>query len=602
MRRRAYGLLLVGAAWALPACATRPANLSVYAPPARPGAEQTLAELSRVRNLPVDAPIRIDNVDDATFLRALHAMTHVDPSKTSRDAAFWSAFTMASESADVNAMAQRMEDDNLDGFYDQHAKRLYVRQRSAAEPSSAISDRLTLAHEVEHALQDRFFGIPDVAKIADVDEKLAVRALFEGDATVSSVVLDANRQGTTSAEAIAHIARLQDDDPLLLRASGLKSSSGAPLLLRAEVAWPYVQGSRFVAELAASGGWAMVNAAMRNPPRTTEQVLHIEKYVAGEGPIDVRAPSAPAGYALVETGRMGELRTRFLLAECIGDRGATDAARGWGGDAFAIGSQGSERALLWATVWDDEGAAKRFEAALAARRTCARTGPKPAFVVVRDGTRVAFVQGLADDTNRTVEVTKLLALVGSTPPPITPLGQVELRPRPPVSADFAHGGIVANGKFVDPPIGLATDLDDLRAVKSDALELSAIGQFVTVSAGSAWASPSGALMDSFTASFVEGLRTKIPKATVFSIGTSSVRLSWTMAEARSIRVGNRLTVRIVLAPACQGKMTFILVSSWQEGTLGSTTADKWLKSVKVSESSPACEALKTLRDPMVEAR
>lgn len=303
----------------LSACAPPVARLPLYAPPAQPSDDQTLADLSRVRSLPLDAPVAIETMDDAAFLGAFHAMVRAT-GKGGHTGAFWSAFAMSEPSTDVMAMAGKITDDDLGGFYDPRVKRLYVRRR--AKPSASGYDRLTLAHEEEHALQDRFFGMPDFSAVADVDESLALRALFEGDATVASVVLDANRKGTSSAEAIARLARLIDDDPLLLRASGVYAAGDVPPLLRAELAWPYVRGSTFVAELAASGGWTLVNAALRNPPKTTEQILHVEKYLAGEGPIDVRAPGAPEGYSRVESGRMGELRTRFFLAQCTRDGGS----------------------------------------------------------------------------------------------------------------------------------------------------------------------------------------------------------------------------------------------------------------------------------------
>jgi hypothetical protein len=588
---RAAGALLL--ACGISACAPPIARLPLYAPPTQPSDDQTLADLTRLRSLPLDAPVAIETMDDAGFLGAYHAMLRAT-GKEGHAGAFWNAFAMSEPSTDVMAMAQSITDDDLGGFYDPRVKRLYVRRR--AKPSASGYDRLTLAHEEEHALQDRFFGMPDFSTIRDADELLALRALFEGDATVASALLDAGRRGTSSVEGIARLARLVPDDPLLLRASGVYAAEGVPPLLRAELVWPYVRGSSFVAELAASGGWTLVNAALRNPPKTTEQVLHVEKYIAGEGAVDVRAPAAPEGYVSVESGRMGELRTRFFLAQCAPDWIATASASGWGGDAYTIAAQGAEHALLWSTAWDDEDAAKRFAAALEERRACARTGAKHEFTVVRDGMRVAFVQGLADEPSRAQEGAKLFSLVGQAPPPIPPVGEVKLL-RPPVSNDFSHAGVVLAGRFSDPSLGITSDLKDLQAKKSRLLELSAFSQFANVAIVFAWSPPSGALAEESVANFVTGLRKMNPGEPVFDKGTSTVLLSSTTADARALRLGNRLDVRLVLAPACQGRMTFILISTWKPGTPGAATADAWLRSVRLSESFPACEALKRLRDP-----
>ena len=495
---------------ALGACAgPSAATLPIYAPGSSPlagasahlSADQTLAELSRVRQLPPSAPVDIETVDDAGFLAAFHAM-QASQDHARRGMAYVNAFGLAAASTDVTAMAQRLADDSLDGFYDPRTRKLYVRQRAKPELSGAA--RLTLAHEEEHALQDRFFGIPDLTAMGDMDESLAVHAVFEGDATVASVVLDLARQGETSAEAIARIARMADDDEVLRRASAIGKSSGTLPLLSAQMAWPYVGGSAFVAELAASGGWSLVNAAMRNPPKTTEQVLHVEKYVAGEAAIDVRAPAAPEGYAPLELGRMGELRTRFLLAQCMTDTEAKEAARDWGGDAFMIAARGSERAVLWSTVWDTDGAAGRFAAALEARRTCARNGAKEAFTVVRDGSRVAFVQGLADEATRAREGAALLSLVGRAPPSLPPVGEVALV-HPPIASDFLRMASWWRRRFVRSSFGLSSDLAGLRRMRgTKALELHAMGPSVTVDVVVEWSPPSAALAEATVGAFVPG--------------------------------------------------------------------------------------------------
>jgi hypothetical protein len=556
-------------------------------------AEQTLADLGRLRHLPTDAPVTIDTMDDDGFLRAFHAW-EASQKLTHKGVSYFSAFGLADASTDVAAMAQRLADDTLEGFYDTHDRRLYVRKR--AKPVLSDLSRLTLAHEEEHALQDRFFGIPNMAALGGVDESLAVHALFEGDATVASIALDVTRHGGTAAEAMARMARLNDDDSLLRRASAMGHSEKVPPLLGAQFAWPYVGGAAFVAQLAASGGWTLVNAAMHNPPKTTEQVLHVEKYVAGEAAIDVRPPAPPDGYARLEIGRMGELQTRFFLAECAPDADAKDAARGWGGDAFLVAARGSERAVLWSTAWDDDGAAGRFAAALEARRTCAGAGAKLAFTVVRDGTRVAFVQGLDDEATRTREAAKLLTLVGRAAPPLPPIGQVTLV-HPPISNDFVGRAIERDGHFVDPPLGLSTDMAGLRRTRTNLLDLQAVGRGVTVVVTAAWAPPSVALTEATVGAFVNGVHGKTPDEPMFDLGTSKAPLAWTTGEARTIRVGNRLYARFVMAPACDGKMTIILICTWMPGTAGEATANAWLKSVRLDEPAPACAAMRTLKDP-----
>ena len=73
------------------------------------------------------------------------------------------------------------------------------------------------------------------------------------------------------------------------------------------------------------GGWPALRAAWTRPPRSTEQVLHPEKYFAGEAPLAVDPGPPPAGGTLVHEGVLGEA----FVAHAAG-RGHGRGARGLG--------------------------------------------------------------------------------------------------------------------------------------------------------------------------------------------------------------------------------------------------------------------------------
>jgi hypothetical protein len=66
---------------------------------------------------------------------------------------------------------------------------------------------------------------------------------------------------------------------------------------------------------------------------------------------------------------------------------------------------------------------------------------------------------------------------------------------------------------------------------------------------------------------------------------------------RTLRIGDREEQRVVLAPVCDGRMTLMLFTRGSPGALGDSVAQAWLSGVQTTDSSPACEALKSLRDP-----
>src|SRR5439155_9671268 len=106
-----------------------------------------------------------------------------------------------------------------------------------------------------------------------------------------------------------------------------------PRFLRESLTFPYFAGLRFVSVLKQKG-WAAVDAAFRNPPESSEQVLHPEKFLARERPVAIAAAPVSALAPAKEVRRdvFGEFEWRLLLASRVSDAEAERAAAGWGGD------------------------------------------------------------------------------------------------------------------------------------------------------------------------------------------------------------------------------------------------------------------------------
>ncbi|MFH1475854.1 MAG: hypothetical protein ABIG85_08360, partial [Chloroflexota bacterium] len=103
-------------------------------------------------------------------------------------------------------------------------------------------------------------------------------------------------------------------------------------------------------------------------PDSTEQVLHPEKYAAGEEPVEVPLDAAAlakamgAGWVGTPEDTMGEFQLSVWLRENgVKALAAGDAAAGWGGDrlAYLRGPDGAY-ALALATTWDTSNDAREF--------------------------------------------------------------------------------------------------------------------------------------------------------------------------------------------------------------------------------------------------
>jgi hypothetical protein len=237
---------------------------------------------------------------------------------------------------------------------------IFLAAESAGE--FGANERLVLAHELTHALQDQHFGLRRLLPVdpQSSDTATAARALVEGDAMLTMRMW--GRQHLRPSDKRS----LGDDptptDPVL---------SSAPPLVQGELLFPYDAGWVFAQLLYQDGGYAAVDRAFLNPPRSTEHILHPEKYLAGEQPVAVAIrPLEQAlgnGWKTLRTDTFGELVLRLLLEPGIGWPEAEAAAAGWGGDVYTIlEDEAGRRIVGLVTVWDtDSDAAQYYNAFVA---------------------------------------------------------------------------------------------------------------------------------------------------------------------------------------------------------------------------------------------
>jgi hypothetical protein len=251
--------------------------------------------------------------------------------------------------------------------------------------------RMALTHEIAHALADQHFGLRDFLKAAPEpaaggglrlpgDAQRARLAIVEGDATLSALELLDPQQAFLGARALSVLAgRLRG-----------ATTAGAPLWFGELASFTHVDGLLFLARVRARGPWSAVDALWADPPASTEQVLHPEKYEACEAPVIIDEGILPeiAGFGRPAASQvLGELVVRTWLSAALPPEIAARAAAGWGGDRAGIytarpgagpdGGTGLEHPLAWLTVWDDSGEAEDF--ARAARQVLsAQTAAAPA--------------------------------------------------------------------------------------------------------------------------------------------------------------------------------------------------------------------------------
>lgn len=253
------------------------------------------------------------------------------------------------------------------GFYDSETEEIViVGDHDAAAPMVIV----TLAHEYVHALQDRAFDLDALEESVEgnQDALAALLALVEGDATVAEVQY-AMRQ--LSREQLAELGSYAPPPNNAL--------SRSPPALQAVLFFPYLSGHAFVTALL-DGGWRAVDAAYARLPASTEQILHPAKYAAGEAPLDVDLPSMigqlPPGWSEVRRDVFGEFMLSVFLASGNIPTVATNAAAGWGGDAYALYRNEQGHGLLTMKFrWDSKEDLDEFWTALVALFLADGLGP-----------------------------------------------------------------------------------------------------------------------------------------------------------------------------------------------------------------------------------
>ncbi len=278
----------------------------------------------------------------------------------------------------------------LGGYYDPKREHFVMAGWMPVAMQPAIA-----AHELTHALQDQYFNLDSFVKpeLENSDVQLARSALVEGDAT--AVMLDYVR-GLVGQPPISSI----DDVSGVLLQNALGASisagfSGVPQSLQLFLLFPYSSGLRFAHSKLRQGGYAAINKIFSTPPRSTEEILHPEKYGAAVDFIEFKdedllaASGAPSG-KIHYRDTYGEFAISVLLGNFIQNKlRATDASNGWGGDKVGIVDQ----KIVWLTNWDSEKDAREFQELF--NETLTQRFQKPStkyrFAVSEKGRRVTIV-------------------------------------------------------------------------------------------------------------------------------------------------------------------------------------------------------------------
>lgn len=253
------------------------------------------------------------------------------------------------DTLDVTKLFVDLYTEQVAGFYDPDSTTLF-----AVVGGDRAQLRLVLAHELVHALQHQYTPLDSILKdIHDADRLAAAQAVFEGQATLASMVALLPGMDLINDDSFWDTFRGQ----LQTQQAGMKVFNGAPLVIRSGLTFPYVQGSEFVR-------WFRRNRAGKQPfgdqlPVSTEQILHPDRFARGDLPLMVRFAADTVEPLYEDT--FGEFEIAVLRSALAGiSEVPTDLAVGWGGDRLRVYKDATGAALVWVTLFDEPRNAERF--------------------------------------------------------------------------------------------------------------------------------------------------------------------------------------------------------------------------------------------------
>jgi hypothetical protein len=292
-------------------------------------------KVSKLRGLKIKKPIAMGVMTEAELRTRI--LTRLDedspPAERAAEAAMVKRWGVVPWDLDLDQLTVDLLTEQIAGFYDPTEKKLYVADKP--EGGETWADML-MAHEIVHALQDQHFDLePWMKQVEDDGDASAARsALVEGDGVALMLEYTLAEKGVPPPWSNPAVIKLLTGsmDPT----SGGDLLARSPLAIRQGLMFPYVRGLEFVAFLRRTQPWSKVDDAFRRPPRSTEQILHPELYLADEKP-HVITPVVPAGHTEIHRQVWGEVGwSMFLETHGVAPGTAMSAAAGWGGDRVLL--------------------------------------------------------------------------------------------------------------------------------------------------------------------------------------------------------------------------------------------------------------------------
>ena len=331
-------------------------------------ADQIEIQVSRFRGLPVGQPIVKTFATREEIEKRLLELVHEwnPPNQVELEKKALVKLGLIPRSFALDEFLRRTSLLSTVSFYDPKTKTLYISDSPAGMEDGEIADEMvvSLVMNLMHALQDRHFNLtPYSIKVEGNDDASMARlALVLGDALAVLVDYSVSSQ-------LLRPAQVSDVDLSFRQEIESQLGEDVPEALREISVFPAVAGFKFMRSFRK---WNSLEDATRlysDFPRSTEQFMHPEKYLAQrDDPTIVESQVPPmvltVPWKSIYTNVLGELSLYLVLNRFIERHKAVRASQGWDGDRLELFEHpNGNLAFVLRSVWDTLEDAREFAAA-----------------------------------------------------------------------------------------------------------------------------------------------------------------------------------------------------------------------------------------------
>jgi hypothetical protein len=323
-------------------------------------ADEVLGQMSQITGLKLVTPLK-KSLRSREEIRA-YVIKQMNEEKNAAeryaDQRSAEAFGLLPKGFDLDAFMVNVLTEQVEGLYDPKTQEFYI-----ADWSPLADQRMVMAHELTHAIEDQHFQIEAWLRAArpNEDAEMARDAVLEGSAMAAMVdylMLSTGRS----------LKDLPDFDPGMLIGDlgSTPTLQRAPPFLKDSLIFPYIGGLSFSVAILKNTGWAALPGVFERPPVSTQQILHPALYRSGKIPTVVALPRLEkllgSNWTKLDENIMGEFGWKEVLKQFLDEDRAKMLAAAWNGDRYAVFEQKQTKKLVLVTRLhlDSEEHAVRF--------------------------------------------------------------------------------------------------------------------------------------------------------------------------------------------------------------------------------------------------